>query len=125
MIVQLTNLIKSEREKILSGKNINKKSINLFGVKALALLLYKGQPAMEEYMEQMIGKTENDELKRYLIETQENFKRNADLLCDRATMIRSLSCLVPEKCDNTEVKELKEYRKTLADVFPVKWLFKL
>ena len=125
MIVQLTNLIKAEREKILSGKNINKKSINLFGVKALALLLYKGQPAMEEYMAQTIGKTENDELKRYLTETQENFKRNEGLLCDRATMIKSLSCLVPEKCDNTEVKELKEYRKTLADVFPVKWLFKL
>ena len=125
MIVQLTNLIKSEREKILSGKNINKKSINLFGVKALALLLHKGQPAMEEYMAQMIENTDNEKLKNYLTATLENFKRNEGLLTDKATMIKSLSCLVPEKCDDPETKQLLEYRKTIAAIFPVKWLFRL
>ncbi|MDE6422272.1 MAG: hypothetical protein K2K95_02490, partial [Muribaculaceae bacterium] len=125
MIVQLTNLIKSEREKILSGKNINKKSINLFGVKALALLLYKGQQAMEEYMAQMIENTDNEKLKNYLTATRENFKRNEGLLTDKATMIKSLSCLVPEKCDDPETKQLLEYRKTIAAIFPVKWLFRL
>lgn len=124
MILQMTNLIKSERENLLMGKNINTKRINLFGVKALALWLYKGEKVMDDYIAYTIAQSDNDKLKKYLTTLQQNFKRNEMSLNDRAMVIKSLTTLVPKKCADAETTRLLDCRKALGAVFPVKWLFR-
>ena len=125
MIAQLTGLIKSERDNILIGKSVNKKSINLFGVKALMLWLYKGRPVMDEYIAQVIKKSDDAKLNRYLSTLQENFRNNEDLLRDRDMVIKSLTTFIPKKSKNTEWIQLRDCRKALSKVFPVEWLYRV
>jgi hypothetical protein len=124
MIQQLANLIKSEREEMLTGKNIDKKRMNLFGAKAFALWLYKGESAMDEYVSQIMDKSANEQLRKYLKGIQKAYDKNKPLLSDRGSVIRSLTTLVPEKSEDADAKELRDCRKAIGSVFPVKWLFK-
>ncbi len=123
-IVQLTNLIESEREVLRNGKKATTKNdLNVFGTKALTIWLRDGDEGLRGFLSQIKNGDASKQLKNYMANLEKNYDENASVLADRKGVIESLACLVPSQgTDEAGCRAFYERRRAAEKVFPLKWL---